>query len=271
MISSTIDDVIARLEEIIAECTSQKNPAGYFAALYFKVTCAVRDGIRKGEFEDNARMEKLDVVFAQRYVDAWDAWKEKGVVSASWNVAFNQTKKTMTIALQHLLLGMNAHINLDLGIAAAGFIEFGQDPSLRRDFIRINTILSSLMLDVLKDIQRISPLLSLLGLHAQNARSMLINFTIESARDGAWCFAEELAAKDADQVSFIKKRDQDIQSLGLNLVSSKGLMRITLLVIRLFEWNNPAKVIEALKGSAKTKFHSANAPVGSEGAAVKSA
>ena len=106
------------------------------------------------------------------------AWENKESTTASWNVAFKQTKNKFTLILQHLLLGINAHINLDLGIAAVQTAADKDLYALRRDFIRINALLSSLMLDVLTDLNRISPLTSLLGLHAKNSKSMILNFTI---------------------------------------------------------------------------------------------
>lgn len=257
MQAETIEEVIIQLEAIIDECIKTKNRAGYFAALYHKVTCAVLEGIRKNEFEDRERMARLDVLFANRYIAAWHASKKKSSMSKSWRAAFEQTKKRSTLVLQHLLLGINAHINLDLGIAAVETMNGEEISVLRRDFVRINTLLSSLLLDVLKDIQRVSPLSSILGLHARNGKSMLINFTIESARDGAWCFAEELSVLVPGGADFVNKRDGEIAKLGLNLSTSKGLLKITTLVIRLFEWNNPAKVIAVLRASHKTKFNEA--------------
>ncbi|HZH78927.1 MAG TPA: DUF5995 family protein [Archangium sp.] len=50
MEAKSIDDVIARLEGIIEECIATRSRLGYFAALYNRVTLAVREGIRKGEF-----------------------------------------------------------------------------------------------------------------------------------------------------------------------------------------------------------------------------
>jgi hypothetical protein len=254
----TIDEVISELERIIDKCISEKNTAGYFAALYYKVTCAVKEGIKNGDYEDGPRMERLDVLFASRYIDAWNAWQNKQQTTGSWDIAFKETKNKFTLILQHLLLGINAHINLDLGIAAVQTSENKDLHALRRDFIRINALLSSLMLDVLNDLNRVSPLTSLLGLHAKNSKSMILNFTIESARDGAWCFAQDLFVLSGTEYSnFINERDIEIQKLGLNLSKTKGLMWVTSLVIRLFEWNNAAKVIEVLKDSKKIKLKQA--------------
>ncbi len=70
MAKNPIDDVIAKLDAIIAESHSTPSRAGYFAALYRRVTATVRDNIGKGYFDDDIRMEKLDVAFAGRYLDA---------------------------------------------------------------------------------------------------------------------------------------------------------------------------------------------------------
>lgn len=67
----TIDEVIFQLEQIIAYCKINNSPAGYFAVLYHKVTCKVKECIANKDFEDAIRMEKLDVAFATRYLQAF--------------------------------------------------------------------------------------------------------------------------------------------------------------------------------------------------------
>src|SRR5882757_3705318 len=118
MPATTINEVIDALQTIITDSIATNNRAGYFAALYYKVTAAVRDGIAKGQFENGPRMEKFDVIFANRYLDALTAWKNHQPLSDSWRVAFETAERSSPLVLQQLLLGMNAHINLDLGIAA---------------------------------------------------------------------------------------------------------------------------------------------------------
>ena len=45
---TTIDEVIAVLEDIILKSEQTNSPAGYFAALYQKVTIKVKEGIASG-------------------------------------------------------------------------------------------------------------------------------------------------------------------------------------------------------------------------------
>ena len=133
-----IDDVIAVLQDIIDTSIQEKSPLGYFAALYQKVTIKVKEGIQNGVFEDGPRMEKLDIIFAKRYIDAYYDFSQNKTVTSSWLKAFMLSKKFWPIVLQHLLIGMNAHINLDLGIAAAQVSEGEPIEKLKNDFNKIN-------------------------------------------------------------------------------------------------------------------------------------
>jgi len=112
-----IDPIIAELSSIIVQAEAEASRIGYFAALYRRVTVAVREQLQS--FEDPARLARLDVIFARRYLDALAAWRVRQPCSACWKVAFDTTRLNKPIILQHLLLGINAHINLDLGIACA--------------------------------------------------------------------------------------------------------------------------------------------------------
>jgi hypothetical protein len=254
MPATTIDDILTQLESIIAESIQTNSRVGYFAALYYKVTASVKEGIAKGQFQNGPMMEQFDVVFASRYLDALNAWKNKQPLSASWQVAFEAVNNSSLLVLQHLLLGMNAHINLDLGIAAVA-VSGGQLNNVQKDFDAINTIISSLTYQVLNDIDRVSPLLSLLGLHSDNQTSILIQFSIDNARDGAWCFAEELAIKQgADYNACIVQRDETIKQLGQQLIQNKGMIRFTIWLIHLFECKKASRIIKILHEAVKKKI-----------------
>ena len=142
---NSIDQVIKLLDEIISESETNNNPLGYFAALYRNVTIKVKEGIENNFFDDGQRLEKLDIVFALRYLDAYYAWQKKEVVTQSWQKAFELSTDYRPIVLQHLLIGMNAHINLDLGIAAAEVSKNKNIKDLENDFDKINKKISYLL------------------------------------------------------------------------------------------------------------------------------
>ncbi|HMH23261.1 MAG TPA: DUF5995 family protein [Puia sp.] len=250
-----IDEVLSRLTRIIADSQGKDERTGYFAALYYKVTARVKDGIARNEFEDGARMEKLDVTFANRYLAALEGWQRGVAPTGSWSVALDSTKRSSVLVLQHLLLGVNAHINLDLAIATVETVRAcGQSLSdIRKDYDAINAIIGSLTYEVINEINRVSPLLSLLGLHGDRPELLLIQFSIGNARDGAWCFAEELDKHTGNAyAACIVSRDGDIAKLAGALIQLKGFIRLTLWLVHVFEWKNPGKIIRVLDGLKKT-------------------
>lgn len=250
----TIDEVLIELETIIADSEQQGNRLGYFAALYHKVTARVKDGITRGIFNDGARMEQLDVLFASRYLDALRCWQNDQPLTQSWKIAFEATEKRNPLILQHLLLGVNAHINLDLGIAAVDVMQIqGQQlDKIHSDFNTLNAIIGSLTYEVIHEIDHLSPLLSLIGFHANRTNSFLVQFSVANARDGAWCFAEELSEMpDAERKAHINQRDKDIAKLASTLVNNSGFLKFTLGIIHLFEWKDPKKIVRELYGYKK--------------------
>lgn len=243
--SVTIDNVIAQLEAIIKESIATNNRIGYFAALYHRVTVRIKEGIANKEFDDNERMEVFDVLFAQRYLDAWAAWKQGKQPTASWKIAFEAAERKKDIVLQHLLLGMNAHINLDLGIATVATMDGSNIEGIKNDFDKINSILASLVNKVEDCLVKVNPLMKLLSLHRFNFDELLVQFSIDLARKGAWDFATTLCGKTgADYNTCITSRDAKIAELAVNLAKPDSwLLRFTVRLIYWYEKKNVAKNI----------------------------
>jgi len=245
---ATIDEVIAQLEKIIIYCQTNNNCAGYFAVLYHKVTCKVRECININDFEDGLRMERLDVTFANRYLIAFYDWIAGKPTTNSWKIAFNAIAPDKSLVLQHLLLGMNAHINLDLGIATTSVMEGSVLEDIHKDFDIINSILSS-MIDNIEDcLTKINPLMRLLNLHIYKYDEMLVQFSIKTARDGAWVFAQQLNGKKGnDYNGCVNTRDVSIQQIGNSIANPRGfLLRLIVGLIRLFEKKSVSAVMNFL-------------------------
>lgn len=244
----TIDAVIEALNEIIQEAKVGEDPMGYFPALYQKVTIEVKKGIEKGFFEDGPRMEKLDVTFAKRYLQAYHDYKNGDPITQSWERAFLLTKDYWPVVLQHLLMGMNAHINLDLGIAAAEIATPSDVQSLATDFKRINEVLASLVQEVQEDLATIWPKWHWVLRKTGRIDNHLIDFSMEIARDGAWQFAESLVqATPSQREAMIKERDVKIAELTHVVTHPGWLVQSVLCMIRLGEKGSVAAKIEALE------------------------
>lgn len=219
-----IDGVIERLSAIIQDCAARQDRLGYFAALYNRVTLAVKDGIANGEFQDGARMERLDVGFANRYITAYDTYRSGELPCLSWLKAFQAAQSPNHIVLQHLLAGMNAHINLDLAVAAARTCAGSELAGLQGDFDRINGVLAALTPVVEQQLDEMSPEFGAVSGMAPKLELKMVGFSMDKARASAWAFAQELAPlKHLPQVARMAVRDATVSLVG-DAVLNDGLI-----------------------------------------------
>ncbi|MBL8615315.1 MAG: hypothetical protein JNM72_06885 [Deltaproteobacteria bacterium] len=194
--SRRIEHVIDDLSAIIERERSRGCRRAYFPALYRATTAEVLRAVEAGEFEDAERMVRMDVIFAGLYLRA-DREHEAGrPCSGPWRLAFEAASDDGLLVLQHLLLGMNAHINLDLPIAA---VAAGGDQlaALRRDYDHLNVILTRMIDRMQAAVNAVSPELAWLDRLGGGLDELLGSVGIRSFRDEAWARAEALRAADA--------------------------------------------------------------------------
>ena len=247
MLASTIDEVVENLDEIIARARRQSSRGGYFAALYRKVTISIQKGIRDGIFEDGERMERFDLIFANRYLEAAAALASGEPPTRSWQVSFRAAEKWGPIVLQHLLLGMNAHINLDLGIAAARTAPGSELAGLENDFITINNVLARLVDGVTEELTIIWPQLRRLDRLAGSSDDRIINFSISRARDHAWKLAGRLAPLSLEeQVPEIETVDDWVAKLGHAIWRPGPVTRLTTALVRFGERGSVPEVLAGI-------------------------
>ena len=245
---NTIDDVILALEKIIAESEQNEDVLGYFAALYQRVTIKVKHGIASGFFDDGHRMEQLDVAFAKRYLEAYQQYRENKAIRESWKRAFNLSDQYWPIVLQHLLMGINAHINLDLSIAATEISHGKNLEDLKNDFNRINQILSSLVHEVQDDLSFVWPALKYILKWTGKVDDYLVDFSMKLARDGAWEFATQLALKPENEIEqAIADRDQKVANIDRFIFKTGLIANIALRLIRITESGSVSGKIQKLK------------------------
>lgn len=246
--ASNIDGVIASLDTIIEWSKANHSRMGYFAALYRKVTAQVKEGIAAGIFEDGARMEKLDVIFANRYLAALEAYHAGGRLTRCWTLAFDASKRWRPLVLQHLMVGMNAHIDLDLGIAAAETAPGAALKGLRNDFFKINEILASLVNGVQDELARVWPGMKLIDRIAGKTDEGLANFGMKITRGRAWQVAETLAPLTPEaRAAVIEKLDTEVTNVGGVLLFQGYFLSLVMLLIRLSERRSVRKIIEILQ------------------------
>jgi hypothetical protein len=187
----TIEDVLVELDRIIDIERQRCSFRGYFAAMYRATTERVRQGVVSGAFTDGPRMVRMDVRFASFYIDAWKQHEARQATgqgprpSKPWRLAFGSARLEDPLIVQHMLLGMNAHINLDLPQAAVAIA--GDDlPSFKADFMQINLILQGLLGEVQEVIDDHSPYMRRLDWWGGNKDEAFFSWSVNRARDAAW-------------------------------------------------------------------------------------
>lgn len=249
MAAASIAEVIQQLDDIISRSIANNDRAGYFAVLYKIVTVDVANKIQHAHFDDNDRMEKMDVIFANFYLDAYKNYSLQKKCPASWQLAFDATKTWKPMIIQHLLAGMNAHISLDLGIATA-MVSSGADINdIHNDFIKINAILNNQVNDVKASLFSLWPLSKyIVKLNTGNLENKSAGFSMERARDAAWQVAVSFAplVSEESKNNYLRVRDNKVASFGHKLFKySKGL-NIVLVLFRIFEIGSVANKIKRL-------------------------
>lgn len=245
---STIDGVLERLDAIIDESVERKSPNAFFAYLYRRTTAEIKRNIDNGVFEDNPRMEAFDVYFANLYIRAYNDYQQKKPISAAWKAAFDTSGHTLCIS-QHIVLGMNAHINLDLAIAAAHVSEGKQLGVLQTDFNRVNAILFSLTQEMQRKLNKVSRMLYLADWAGKNTDERLIDFSIGKARSFSWVSANTIwKAPATNRNEVIRNLDLHVAALGNSFKRPKNYMfrQMLRLIIR-YEEKDVARVIRVMR------------------------
>ena len=245
--ATTINEVILKLGEIIDFHKTENSALCLFPTLYRKVTIAVRDKIEAGNyFDDNVRMEKLDVIFANRYIHAWENWRNNETLSECWKFSFEAPGKYPLLILQHLLLGMNAHINLDLGIAAHHASATLPLNMLKSDFMRINDILGDLMDSVQAEVAKYSPWLGIIDRIGRKVDEKMFEFSMKRARDFSWLLASELHTFPARENDFIHKRDSISLALARKMTQPGLWLRLAIQIAAWREENDYVRISTGL-------------------------
>ena len=249
MSTPQIDAVIIELDRVVDAARRRRDRLGWFAAMYAQTTRTVRARVAAGLFDDADRMNRFVASFAGRYLAPLEAHLAGRPVPRSWRVAFDAAgRRRDTIALQHLLLGINAHVNLDLAVVAADICPGGDIERLHDDFMRVNAILGALLPRVRAAIGRFSPLLDVIDRVGGGDDDEVLGFSLRVARDEAWTQATVLAGVDdaADRERLVDSLDRRVAVLGKLVASPGGLLQRAVDLVAFTESDDVVAILDAL-------------------------
>jgi len=130
-----VDEMVSRWTVLDTACS----PNAPFALLYLNITNQSLVAIENGYFDDGNSLIDFILIFARRYLNAYDTFYNTGTVSTgAWREAFSYADSGRSSVLENLNQGINAHINFDLGIIVYNTSAYGLN-----DYNRVNDILNN--------------------------------------------------------------------------------------------------------------------------------
>jgi hypothetical protein len=230
--------------ELKAIARSSDDAAGYFPALYSRVTTQIADSIEQGEFDDGARMNAFATDFASRYIRA----RTKEIPrprcwQATWDVAGDGN----LLIVQHILLGINAHVNYDLPQSVVAVArETGDLDGAHKDFNTVNAVLASASVGVMRDLDRVSRWTTEA---AALGGGRAFNFSLHAARTQAWNTAERLYTADDERTRAEDSELDELVSVIAYLITRPPLVvAVPAWFARRLEQHYPRAVTAALLG-----------------------
>ena len=152
-IDAVVREMQRRYEPLKDSCSHQ----ALFALTYLRVTQTYAWSARQpGYYADPAWTNHAVAVFAKYYLRAFDAWNadsNSAAVPQAWKIAFNSARDGKVSAAGNFFLGLNAHINHDLGLAMAAAGLTGPDGrSEKANYDHIDALLNSVTIPLVKEL-----------------------------------------------------------------------------------------------------------------------
>ncbi len=245
--AQSINEVITQLDDVIDWSKTHQSRIGYFASLYKLMTVAVQQGIINKKFDDGPRMEQLDVIFANRYLDAFYSYSNNKPCTNAWCKAFESCQTNNLVVLQHLILGINTHINLDLAIAAAQTCPGEKIYDLQNDFEKINGVIADTSQKVQNSLSNIWFPLRFLQKIANKREEAVLNFSITASRKASWANAVALAlVQGTAHSNYINLMDAKVVDIGNRIMKPGIAMSFILKPVLLMETKSVKSIIDIL-------------------------
>jgi len=224
---------------------SASDASGYFIALYARVTARIAASIRDGRFVDGGRMDVFATTFAAYCTRAAQNERER---PRCWQACFDVAGDPNLLIVQHLLLGINAHVNHDLALAVVEVAgPSGGLESIKADFDAVNDVLAETYIDVLRALDRVS---HWTNRAAAAGGGRVFNFSLRVARGQAWSAAERIHAMptERERAAYIGELDQVVSVLAYLITRPPIPVRPLVWIARRLEEHDPRTVTTALLG-----------------------
>jgi len=233
-------ELFAYLDELIQVARQQGSRLGYFPLSYRYVASTLYARSKQGVFQHPWIIDTMALGLFNRYFAARQQYQAGELPSRGWLLAFEAAQNNCPTVAQQIMLNINPHINLDLGIVVARACQAQELPAIHSDFLKMIGILAPLVDTIVASLGKISPLF---GAVYRPVENIPINFTVSEMSRQAWNVARKLSVQsELDQVRTIACLDARAELLGRVLL---GLSPV-LAPFRLTEQGTVGDVLDLL-------------------------
>jgi hypothetical protein len=200
-------DVIEKMMATARELEANQDNRTIFLYCYSMMTSNMLVAIEEQRFHDNEWVERLLHRFADYYFDALTCYECGDETPAVWQEVHRVSLTKRLHVIQHLLLGVNAHINYDLVLTLYDMLApewESLSPEMRRqryeDHCLVNTIIGD-TIDKVQDevVEKYSPAMNVVDQLMGRLDEMLLLKLITEWRESVWENTQELLAQEGPE------------------------------------------------------------------------
>ena len=188
------DNVLTRMQTQADAWQTAGDRRAIFLQCYQMMTANVLVAVDNGRFHDGPWVTQLLHRFADYYFDALALYDAQRPCSGVWQQAFSACGRKRVNVLQHLFLGVNAHINYDLVLTLVDLLQpewATLDADARRRRYEDHTLVNDIIADTIDAVQdevveRHSPLLKLVDWLAGPVDEFIVAELISHWRQEVW-------------------------------------------------------------------------------------
>ncbi|HSM25818.1 MAG TPA: DUF5995 family protein [Anaerolineaceae bacterium] len=219
------DRVIQQMQTLIQNWTGTNDSRRIFLSCYQLMTHNTLKAIERDDFYDSIWVNHMLNRFADYYFIALDKYEtDPQAAPLVWQLAHNASRNSKAMAIQSLLLGVNAHINYDLVLTLVDILtpEWNTLDEIQRnhrytDHDRVNTIIASTIDAVQDDIlEPAMPFMEFIDNVFGRLDELLISNLIRNWRENVWNNAIQILSNESMEYreEYITQVENDALKIG---------------------------------------------------------
>jgi hypothetical protein len=233
--------ITQKMQTLVDEWTQAYDRRAIFLHCYMLMTRNMLAAIESGEFHDPDWVRPLLHRFSDYYFDALEAYESQNPNTPKvWQRAHDASQEEKVAVLQHLLLGVNAHINYDLVLTLVEMLETewdALDESMRKwryaDHCHVNAIIAR-TIDSVQDqvVEILVPKMDLVDRLLGPFDEWMASRLISHWREEVWQHAVQLleSSDDADRLRLQQYIEQETLKRAAAILFEDGPVAISSLI-----------------------------------------